>query len=40
MKYVRSEYFRALMEDHFAECGTDTESQIPIVPVHQVMPVQ
>jgi len=33
---TRSEYFRALIEDHFSESGTDTESRLPVVPLHNV----
>ena len=36
--FARSEYFRALLEDHFDECSPDTEYQIPTVYVHQVSP--
>lgn len=36
--FARSEYFRALLEDHFDECEKDDEYQIPTVYVHQVSP--
>jgi len=36
--FARSEYFRALLEDHFQECEPDQEYQLPTVYVHQVDP--
>ena len=33
---TRSEYFRALLEDHFSEAVTDKDSSLPIVPLNNL----
>ena len=35
---TRSEYFRALLADHFDECQMDGQYDLPIIQIHQVSP--
>ena len=35
---TRSEYFRALLEDHFQETEMDGQYDLPVINIHQVSP--
>ena len=35
---TRSEYFRALLEDHFQETEMDGQYHLPVINIHQVSP--